>query len=114
MLPASNIIRRRGGLRRSTWSMAFSGFSQRFLDLLEIGSASFKIRSSVCSLSFVCGLGWAGGRRKIVLIGADRGSRSLLMVGFRGVGLFVAFSHYFQGLGTVLSIPGVTGTHFGS
>ena len=34
--------------------------------LLEIGSASFNIRSSACSLLFGRRLGWPDGRRKIV------------------------------------------------
>ena len=93
--------------------MGLPAFWSRFLKLLEIGPASFNILSSVCSLLFVCGLGWADGRRKIVLIGPDRGSRFGLVVGFRGVGLFVASLLYFHGLGTVLSIPGVIGIHFG-
>ena len=82
MLPASNTSRRLGVLRRSTWAMGFVAFGSRFLELLEIGPVDFDIRSSDCSLLFVCGLGWAGGHRKIVLIGADCASRSVLVVGF--------------------------------
>ena len=51
---------------------------------------------------------------KLVFIYADCASRSALMAGFRGVGLFVASSSYFKGLRAVLSTPGVTGVHFGS
>ena len=114
MLPASNIVRRRGVLRRSTWSMDFVRILHRFLELLEIGPMDFDIRSPDCSLLFVCGLGWADGHRKIVLVGAGRFSRSVSVVGFRGVGPFVASSWYFQGPGTFLSTPYVPGTQFGS
>ena len=72
--------------------MGFVAFVSRFLELLEIDPMDFDIRSSVCSLLFVCGLGRADGHRQIVLIGADQVPRSALMVGFRGVGLFVTSS----------------------
>ena len=79
--------------------MGFAAFWLRFLDLLEIGPIDFEIRSSVSSLCIVRGLGWAHGHRKIVLMGADRGPRSVLMVGFGVVGKFVGRAWCFNCLG---------------
>ena len=83
-----------------------------FLELLEIGPVNFDIRSSVPSLLCACGLGWADGNRKIVLIGAGCAVRSVFMVCVCGVGPFVVRSCYFQGLGAVLGIPDVPGIQF--
>ena len=72
--------------------MGFVAFWSRFFALREIGPIDVEIRSSVSSLYIVCGLGWADGHRKIVLIAPDRRPRSVLMVGFCGVGPFVVRS----------------------
>ena len=93
--------------------MGFVAFCHRFLEMLEIGLIDFEIRSSVSSLYIVRGLGWAYGHRKIVLMGADCSSRSVLVVGFCGVGPFVVCSWCLQCLEPSLATPGVLETQFG-
>ena len=93
--------------------MGFVGISDRFLELLELGPVDFDIRSSVCSLLFVCGLGYAGCHLNIVWRQDFGTPRSVVGGRFCGVGSFVVCSCYFHGLGTVLSTPGVTGTRLG-
>ena len=92
---ASNTTRRRGLLRRSIWSTGFVAFGSRFLELLEIGLVDFDIRSSVCFLLFVCGLGWAGGHRNIVwqALAGVQSRRCWLVLWCRSVyGFLVVFS----------------------